>query len=140
MKTIWEQKNDSPLADRLRSELSGEHENLMIYLLLNGRGNGPRDESFSSHKADDIHRAIKNGKTMMGGLSSKAERQVAELLAQVGPEQINDVKVAWERQYGKDGSLMSVLAKRLSGGRSTTLDPFAVSCCQSAPMLTSLYL
>jgi hypothetical protein len=117
MKAIWELKNDSPLADRLRSELSGEHQNLILYLLLNGRASGARSESFSSHKADDIHRAIKNGKTMMGGLSSKAERQVAELLTQVGPDQIDDLKSAWERQYGKDGSLKSVLAKRLGGGK-----------------------
>lgn len=117
MKKIWEQKNDSPLADRLRSELSGSHEDLMIYLLLNGRSAAARDESLSSHKADDIHRAVKNGKTMMGGLSSKAEMQVAQLIAQTGPEQLRDLHSEWDKKYGaKEGSLRSMLAKRLSGG------------------------
>jgi hypothetical protein len=117
MKKIWEQKNDSPLADRLRSELSGQHENLMIYLLLNGRSSAARDESFSSHKAEDIYRAVKNGKTMMGGLSSKAEIQVAELIAQTGPEQLADLHSAWEQKYSsKEGSLRNMLIKRLSGG------------------------
>jgi hypothetical protein len=41
---------------------------------------------------------------------------VGELLAQVGPEQIEDVKSAWEQSYGQDGSLKSVLQKRLGGG------------------------
>ena len=76
MKTIWEHKHDSPLVDRLRSELSGEHERLMLYLLQHGRGEGGRDESFSAHKAEDLHRCIKHGKTMLGGLSGKAEKEV----------------------------------------------------------------
>ena len=117
MKSIWEAKADAPLADRLRSELSGEHENLMLYLLMNGRSNAPRDQTFSINKAGDIYRAMKNGKTMMGGLSSKAEKLVAELLCQTSPNQIEDLKTAWDQQHGaKEGSLKSMLAKRLSGG------------------------
>ena len=76
MKTIWEQKNDSPLSDRLRSELSGEHEGLILYLLQHGRGQGVRDEAFSQQKAAELQSAIKAGKGMMGGLSSKAQKQV----------------------------------------------------------------
>lgn len=117
MQTIWEGNHDSSLADRLRSELSGGHESLILHLLKSGRGDGEKDEGFCSGVADELHRVMKNGKTMMGGLSSKAEREVGELLCQVPPPLLPDLKRAWEGGHGKkDGSLRSVLEKRLSGG------------------------
>ena len=116
MKKIWEQKHDTSLSDRLHSELSGQHEKLIIHLLGHGRGDGPRDEALAIRKSEEIHRQIKEGKTMLGGLSDKAEREIGRILASISPDQINDVKAAFDRNHGKDGSLKSVLAKRLSGG------------------------
>jgi hypothetical protein len=80
MKTLYEQRNDSQLSDKLRKELSGEHEVLILYLLHNGRGNGPADEGQASERAAQLYHEISTGGGMMGGLKDTAKRNVRRTL------------------------------------------------------------
>lgn len=75
MKDAFEQKKDKSLADKLRDKLSGEHENLIIYLLLNGRPDRPADESAAAADAAELHTIIKNGSGMLG-FKDASKRQV----------------------------------------------------------------
>jgi annexin A13 len=75
MKEAYEATYDKSLSDKLRSELSGEHEALIMKLLLHGRGNGSADLS-PADLAEKIHRIIEEGSGMFG-LSDKSQRAVS---------------------------------------------------------------
>lgn len=79
IRALYEQSHDRSLSDVLRGELSGEHEKLIINLLLNGRDDSPPNVSAAEQHARDIQRLIENGGTMMGGLDDSAQREVRTL-------------------------------------------------------------
>jgi annexin A13 len=76
MKEIYERSYDKSLSDKLRSELGGEHEALIMTLLLRGRGDGPVDAELANDQAERIHRAVEEGSGMFGGLSDSCQRNV----------------------------------------------------------------
>ncbi len=76
MRTAFEQRGDKSLTDRLRSELSGEHEKLILKLLLSGRGAQPADAARARAQAEELSQIIKKGTGMMGGLKEAAAIQV----------------------------------------------------------------
>jgi annexin A13 len=75
-KAMYEQRKDSSLSDRLRSELKGEHEAVILNLLLNGRGNETADANIAAQQAEEIYDAIENGSGLMG-LKDSAQRKVS---------------------------------------------------------------
>jgi annexin A13 len=91
MKEGFEGKKDKSLADKLRSKLMGEHESLIIYLLLNGRAEGPADESAAEEQAAELHKIFKNGAGMMG-FKESAKREVGEFLAKHSADQMEAIK------------------------------------------------
>jgi annexin A13 len=80
MKEIYERTFDKSLSDKLRSELGGEHEALILTLLLRGRGVGPVDLDLANDQAERIHREVEEGSGMFGGLSDSCQRSVSRLL------------------------------------------------------------
>jgi hypothetical protein len=90
MRQAYERHYDSNLVDRLKSELSGEHEKLILRILTSGRGVAPVNVA---QVAAELSETIKKGSSMMGGLSDKAEQKVIELLVSVPPSQTQDLKV-----------------------------------------------
>jgi annexin A13 len=81
MKEFYEAAYDSSLSDKLRSELGGEHEALILKLVLHGRGNGPVDLELAARQAEQIHRTIEEGSGMFGGLSDSSQRTVSPTTA-----------------------------------------------------------
>lgn len=79
LKNIYEKIHDKPLSDKLRSELSGEHEALIMFLLLRGRGDNPPNLELADDQAERLHRAIDEGSGMLGGLDDSAQRTVREI-------------------------------------------------------------
>lgn len=90
VRQAYERHYDSNLVDRLKSELSGEHEKLIIRLLTSGRGVANVNVA---QVASELSETIKKGSSMMGGLSDKAEQRIIELLVSVPPSQTQDLKV-----------------------------------------------
>jgi hypothetical protein len=83
MKAFYE-KSHPPLSDKLRSELSGEHEALILNLLLRGRGNGPVNVPQAEQTATQLKEVIKKGSGMMGGLKDSAQRTVSDITVITG--------------------------------------------------------
>jgi hypothetical protein len=77
MKAVFEKRYDTKLSDRLRGELSGEHETLILHLLLHGRGSGSVDLAEATDAAKKIHQDILDGRAMAGGLKDSAKRHVS---------------------------------------------------------------
>jgi hypothetical protein len=75
MREAFELKKDKSLADKLRDKLGGEHETLIINLLLNGRPEGPANEAAAASDAAELHAIIKGGSGMLG-FKDAAKRQV----------------------------------------------------------------
>jgi hypothetical protein len=92
-KAIFEMRSDKGLVDRLRSELSGAHETLILDLLAKGRDEKPVDDSKAHGQADELFNVIKNGTGMLGGLSSTAEARVCEIIRQASVAQCQSIKV-----------------------------------------------
>lgn len=76
MKTFYEKTYDKSLSDKIRSELSGEHEALILTLLLRGRGDSPLDLNLANDQAERIRNLIQNGSGMFGGLDDRTQREV----------------------------------------------------------------
>ena len=94
MKRVYEAAGDSSLGDRLRSELKGIHETLILQLLLKGRDeNIVADEAKARGQAQELSNVIKQGGTMMGGLNSAAENRVVEIIRQASSVQCQAIKV-----------------------------------------------
>ena len=93
MRRAYERFTDSNLVDRLKGELSGEHELLILAIVNKGRGEGPADPAAAVETAKLLHKTIKSGSSMLGGLSNKAERQIIDILVAQSPEQCTEIKV-----------------------------------------------
>lgn len=115
LRKVFEQMTDSNLGDRLRSELGGEHEKLIIHLLQNGRPESPVDEALAEEQAKTLQQMIKSGGTMMGGLSNAAEESVSKYIASISPDQIQVVKTKWEKLFPSSDSLPKTIEKKFGG-------------------------
>ena len=133
MKAAFENKADSGLVDRLRSELSGNHETLILNLLVTGRGDGPVDQTKAAAQADDLFNTIKNGGGMLSGLKDSAEKRVIEIIQQASPAQCQAIKAAYERNHPGQKSLDAMIDSKCSGPLKEALhfmlkDPLDVLC------------
>jgi hypothetical protein len=115
MKKVFESKADSGLVDRLRSELSGSHETLILALLAKGRDEGPADEASASAQANDLFDTIKGGTGMLGGLNSAAETKVMDIIRQASVAQCQAIKVAYEKNHPGKKSLEATIEKVFGG-------------------------
>jgi hypothetical protein len=98
MKKSFEDSGDSALVDRLRSELKGIHETIIIQLMTKGREtNTVADEAKARGQAAELVNVIKSGSSMMGGLNSSAENRVAEIIRQSSVAQCQALKVITNR-------------------------------------------
>lgn len=97
MQRVYENMNGKKLADVIRSELSGEHEKLILYLLKNGRPQDPGDASKAEEQKKTLKDMIKNGGSMLGGLKDKAEEEISKYIAAMSAKQCGEVK----KVYGK---------------------------------------
>lgn len=93
MRVAYEMKSDRPLGDRLRSELSGEHESVVLRLLMNGRSDAPANEAKARETANLLSTTIREGKSMMGGLSSSAESKIGQIITDNSWMQCQAIKV-----------------------------------------------
>ena len=93
LKRAYEGFTDSSLVDRLKSELSGEHEVLILKILENGRGEGAVDSVMAGDIAKQLQTIIKEGSGMLGGLSNKAERKIIDILVAQSPAQCREIDV-----------------------------------------------
>eukprot|EP00604_Paraphysomonas_vestita_P002730 CAMPEP_0174818444 /NCGR_PEP_ID=MMETSP1107-20130205/1112_1 /TAXON_ID=36770 /ORGANISM="Paraphysomonas vestita, Strain GFlagA" /LENGTH=757 /DNA_ID=CAMNT_0016030273 /DNA_START=360 /DNA_END=2633 /DNA_ORIENTATION=+ len=134
MKTVYEKTYDNSLSDKLRGELSGEHEALIINLLLRGRGDAPVDPNLALEQAGRIHTTITSGSGMFGGLDDRAQRAIGAVLCEASPEQCQAIKRAWETRFIHDDSLEKTLKSKLSGSMEEACllllkDPID-ACCE----------
>jgi hypothetical protein len=92
MRKCYEAKTDKKLPDLLRDWLSGEHLDLIMSLLMNGRSEAGGDPETAAILAEKIHSKIKKGSCMLGGLTDTAEHKVAEILATESVDQCQAIK------------------------------------------------
>jgi hypothetical protein len=93
LREAFERAYDGNLVDRIRSELSGEHEKLIVDLIVKGRKEAPVDAAEAATQAEELFQTIKNGSSMMGGLSDKAERRIIDIIRTASAAQCQAIKV-----------------------------------------------
>jgi Annexin len=93
MRIRYEGENHENLADRLRSELSGGHQMLILRLLVNGRSRQSRDMTKAGALADRLYDTFKHGKGMLTGLKSAAENSIIEIFTDESQDQLKAVAV-----------------------------------------------
>ena len=90
----YDKKETTKLCDRLKSELSGTHEELIIRLLLRGRANNPRDDAAAVNQAATVFQIIKDGSGITG-FKSDAERKLIEVFCDNSPIQLKAIAVRY---------------------------------------------
>ena len=115
MKEAYEKKTDKSLGDRLRSELSGEHQTLILKLLLAGRSEGLADDNKARQQADSLYNLTINGKTLFGSLSDNSIKQVIAILIESSPQQCYCIRRQYEAMHPSKPSLEKTLDKMVSG-------------------------
>lgn len=133
-KAYYEQTFNESLSDKLRSELSGEHEILIMNLLLKGRGDRPLDLQLAKEQAEKIYNIIENGGGMMGGLKDNAQRELSTILYEASSAQCLAIKRAWETKYIHEDSLEKTFKSKLTGSMEEAClllikDPID-ACCE----------
>jgi hypothetical protein len=115
MRKAFEAETDRNLTDNLRSELGGEHEKLILFLLERGRPDEPVNQAQSFQQAQALQQKFKNGSTMMGGLKDAAEEEISKYLAAMPSAQCQAVARAWARLFPSDDSLEKTIVKKFGG-------------------------
>ncbi len=74
--------------------MSGEHQKLILKLLLAGRDENPVPDLVRARaQAAELFEAVKKGKTMLGGLSNDTEKKIIDVLTSSSPAQCRAIKV-----------------------------------------------
>lgn len=94
MRKYYEDRTDKQLPDLLRDWLSGEHLELMLSLLINGRSNEDANAETAALLAEKIYSKIKKGSCMLGGLTDNAEHKVADIIGTASVDQCQAIKGA----------------------------------------------
>jgi hypothetical protein len=135
MRAETEGRKDFQLTDRLRKELSGNHEKLILHLLTSNRVlNTPADHARAAQQAEEINRIIKKGGGFISGLKDEAEWAVAEILAGCSVPQCDAIEAAWDKaRYGS--SLAKTIADKMSGAMEEAVllllqDPIDAYCAK----------
>eukprot|EP00602_Paraphysomonas_sp_CaronLab_P003525 CAMPEP_0185025598 /NCGR_PEP_ID=MMETSP1103-20130426/8493_1 /TAXON_ID=36769 /ORGANISM="Paraphysomonas bandaiensis, Strain Caron Lab Isolate" /LENGTH=798 /DNA_ID=CAMNT_0027558835 /DNA_START=305 /DNA_END=2701 /DNA_ORIENTATION=- len=113
MRTVYEQLTDSNLPDQLRAWLGGVHEDLILSLLINGRGDGPVDEAAAAATAEKLHAKFVKGASMLGGIKEGQQGKISDILRKQSPAQCQLVKAAWDAAGYMDKSLEAVLKEKM---------------------------
>lgn len=122
------------LADRLRSELSGQHLNLIINVLANGRPEGGVDQAKAEEDVEALYTTISTDKNkLLGGLSDAAEAAISEILLRSSPEQCREIRKLYEIKHPQATSLEEVIRTKVGGGLKSALlfmlrDPLDIYC------------
>lgn len=133
LKASFEGRSDKSLVDRLRSELKGNHETLILRLLTKGRGEGPADEAKARGQATELTNVIKSGSSMLGGLSNDAQVRVIDIIAGCSVAQAQALKQAYEHVNTGKPSLEATIKAKFSGHLEDALllllcDPMDTLC------------
>jgi hypothetical protein len=137
MRTTFENLTGKNLSDRLRSELSGEHEKLILQLLNgSGRGNGVPSDEHATNCANRIQSIIKNGTGMMGGLKADAQKELVDVIISCSPSQCKLLCRMWEKIFPSEGSLEKCIKKHFSGA----LEYACLALLQSPVLLFTQHL
>ena len=115
MKVAYEKKTDKSLSDRLRSELSGDHQTLILKLLLAGRSEAAADEKKARQQADTLYNLTINGKTLFGSFSDNSIKQVIGILVDSSPQQCYCIRTQYEAMHPNKPSLEKTIEKMVSG-------------------------
>jgi hypothetical protein len=115
LKAAFEGRSDKSLVDRLRSELKGNHETLILRLLTKGRGEGPADDAKARGQATELTNVIKSGSSMLGGLSNDAQVRVIDIVASCSVAQSQALKSAYEHINMGKPSLEATIKAKFSG-------------------------
>jgi hypothetical protein len=93
LKQHFKNVNDASVADRIRAELGGEHETIIMHLLANGRDHSNvYDESKAMQQARHLKDIIENGSGMMGGMKDEAKVELVKYIISIPPTQIHAVR------------------------------------------------
>jgi hypothetical protein len=91
MKEKYQSYEGGSITDKLRGELSGEHEELILYLLTKGRSDTLHiDQKQATKVASQLHEIFKNGSGMFG-FKDDAKVEVGKLLCQHSPTQMKAI-------------------------------------------------
>jgi hypothetical protein len=115
LRQAFEREFDRSLSDNLRSELGGEHEKLILYLLQHGRPDAPVNDQMAVVQAQELQKKFKAGSTMMGGLKDSAEEEISKYLASMSSAQCQAVSRAWDKLFPKEDSLEKTIVKKFGG-------------------------
>ena len=93
MKNVYEAQDDKPLSDLIRKELDGEHRDVIMHLLLTGRGHSSTiDEALATDQAHRLVTVLEEGCGMLGGMKDEAKTEFAKILCEASPEQMKAVQ------------------------------------------------
>ncbi len=92
MKKSYELKDES-LPDRLRSELSGEHQAAILRLLTTPRDCSEVDINKIRALTAELFTVIDHGKTVLGALNSAAESKATSIISSLSWQQCQTIRV-----------------------------------------------
>jgi annexin A13 len=93
MKESYKNANGGPLSERIRKELNGEHETIILHLLANGRDHSNvYDENKAMEQARHLKDIIENGSGMMGGMKDEAKVELVKYIISIPPTQCQAVQ------------------------------------------------
>jgi hypothetical protein len=143
MKLAYEKKTDKSLGDRLRSELSGEHQTLILKLLLGGRSEGAADDNKARMQADSLYNLTLNGKTLFGALSDNSIKQVISILVESSPQQCYCIRRQYEAMHPSKPSLEKTIDKMVSGALKSAMlyllrEPQDIMCLKLKTAMSGL--
>lgn len=143
MKVAYETKNDKSLSDRLRSELSGEHQNLILKLLLAGRSEAAADEQKARLQADTLYNLTVNGKTLFGALSDHSIKQFIAVLVESSPQQCYCIRRQYEAMHPSKPSLEKTIDKMVTGSLKSAMlymlrEPLDIMCLKLKTAMSGL--
>jgi hypothetical protein len=121
MKDLYESRRDCDLGDKLRDILSGHFEDVIMFLLLDGKNLDEADQESAEHCAKELDNWFTKGCSMIG-FRDKHRVKILELLADESVAQIALIKEIWAQQeYQKGRSLEAMVKDKFSGDIERTL-------------------
>ena len=121
MKEVYESRRDCDLGDKLRDILSGHFEDVIMFLLLDGKNLDEADQERAEHCAKELDNWFTKG-CMMVGFRDKHRVKILELLADESIDQIALIKDIWAQNgYQKGRSLETMVKDKFSGDIEKTL-------------------
>ena len=133
MQELYESRRDCSLTDKLRDILSGHFEDVILFLLLDGKNTDEADQERAEHCAKELDNWFTKG-CMLVGFRDKHRVKILELLADESVPMIALIKEIWrEKGYQKGQSIEAMVKDKFSGDIQKTLllllmDPVDATC------------